>query len=316
MNLVFFDIECACVYKYTAKICAFGYVVCDEKFNILQKEDILINPNGKFHLTDRKGNKGIVLPYEYTDFKKYPDFPKIYPKIKSLLENKNNYIFGHAAKNDVNYLNLETKRYNLSPLNFRYGDTQLLYMTHKSDYSHQLGLGFIAEALGIEFTAHRAADDAYATMCVLRELCTIKGCGVRDLGKILEVRCGRTEMGKLYEPASKGQIEYLKKLDENRKLRSKKQEEFGIYFSRKKRGQGKLKGKVFTFSRSIEEDLPLSENLVDRIYQNGGTYSRHVSKSDFYIASEDDTSNRTKLALQLDGVKVTSPQGLEELING
>ena len=44
MNLVFFDIECASVNKTTAKICAFGYVVCDENFNIIKKEDILVNP--------------------------------------------------------------------------------------------------------------------------------------------------------------------------------------------------------------------------------------------------------------------------------
>ena len=42
MNYVFFDIECACVYKDVAKICVFGYCICDEKFNILKKEDILI----------------------------------------------------------------------------------------------------------------------------------------------------------------------------------------------------------------------------------------------------------------------------------
>ena len=55
MDLVFFDIECASVYKTSAKICAFGYVVCDENFNIIKKEDILINPKGAFHLTDSKG---------------------------------------------------------------------------------------------------------------------------------------------------------------------------------------------------------------------------------------------------------------------
>ena len=48
MKYVFFDIECACVYKNVAKICVFGYCVADEEFNILEKEDILINPNGKF----------------------------------------------------------------------------------------------------------------------------------------------------------------------------------------------------------------------------------------------------------------------------
>ena len=104
MNLVFFDIECASVFKYTAKICAFGYVVCDEQFNILEKKDVLVNPKGKFHLTDNRGDRGLVLPYEYSEFKNYPTFPQVFADIKKLLEDKNNLIFGHATLNDVNYL--------------------------------------------------------------------------------------------------------------------------------------------------------------------------------------------------------------------
>ena len=108
MNLLFFDIECASVYKTTAKICAFGYVLCDENFNIIKKEDILINPKGKFHLTDGRGEHGLVLPYEYTEFKKYPVFPQVYQTIRDLLEDKNNLVYGHATLNDVNYCLLYT----------------------------------------------------------------------------------------------------------------------------------------------------------------------------------------------------------------
>ena len=101
MKFVFFDIECAGVHKTYAKICVFGYVVCDEKFNILEKEDILINPRGKFELTDRKGEKGITLPYEYSEFAKQPDFRAVYPRIKALLEDEEACVFGHAVLNDV-----------------------------------------------------------------------------------------------------------------------------------------------------------------------------------------------------------------------
>ena len=118
MKYVFFDIECACVYKSVAKICVFGYVVADEAFRVLEREDILLNPRGKFHLTDRKGREGLVLPYVYEDFKKYPAFPAAYARIKALLENKDHVVLGHATLNDVNYLNLETRRYQLPSLSF------------------------------------------------------------------------------------------------------------------------------------------------------------------------------------------------------
>ena len=41
----------------------------EQALGILEKEDILINPQGGFHLTDRKGTQGLVLPYEYKNFK-------------------------------------------------------------------------------------------------------------------------------------------------------------------------------------------------------------------------------------------------------
>ena len=181
MKLVFFDIECASVHKNCAKICAFGYVVCDENFGILEKEDILINPKGRFELTDRKGEKGIVLPYEYAEFKKYPVFPQIYPRIKSLLEDKESVVFGHSVLNDVKYLNLETRRFKLPSFEFRFSDSQLIYMTLINDFSHQLGLEHIAKELGVDFVPHRAADDAYATMRVLEAMCASEKCGYSEL---------------------------------------------------------------------------------------------------------------------------------------
>ena len=166
MKYLFFDIECACVFKSVAKICAFGYVLTDERFNVLVREDVLLNPKGKFHLTDRKGGEGIVLPYEYEDFKKYPPFPSAYAKIKALLEDKDHIVKGNATKNDEKYLNLETRRYKLPPLRFCYYDTQFFYMNMTGGFSQQCGLGAIASELGVEFTPHRAVDDAYATMRV------------------------------------------------------------------------------------------------------------------------------------------------------
>ena len=170
MKLVFFDIECAGVHKTYAKICAFGYIVCDENFNILEKEDILINPRGRFELTDRKGEKGIVLPYEYGDFKKQPPFPKVYDKIKRLLEDRDSIVLGHAVLNDVKYLNLETKRFNLPSFKFEFADSQLIFMTLKNDFSHQFGLEHIAAELG-SILRLIAPSTTLTQLCALSKLC-------------------------------------------------------------------------------------------------------------------------------------------------
>ena len=44
MKYTFFDIECANCIEGQAKICSFGYVITDEQFNLLEKEDLIVNP--------------------------------------------------------------------------------------------------------------------------------------------------------------------------------------------------------------------------------------------------------------------------------
>ncbi|MDE7182039.1 MAG: 3'-5' exonuclease [Clostridia bacterium] len=315
MNLVFFDIECAVVRKTVAKICAFGYVVCDEQFNIIKKEDILINPRGEFHLTDRKGDKGIILPYEYAEFKKHPAFPKVYPYIKSLLEDENNVILGHSTMNDVKYLNLETKRFRLPSFKFSFSDSQLIYMTLVDDFSHQFGLEQIAKDLGVDFTPHRAADDAYATMRIVEAMCKAKGCNYFELAKLLKMYDGKIKNYAVTAPTSGGLKNHNAKVREEKRERSKIRTEFFNFVSRKRSKRGaKYEGKVFTFSRCIEDNLSISKDLIEKIYAAGGRYSQHVTHSDFYIKAEGDNSPRTLSAEKL-GVKIVDIAQLGEMLD-
>ena len=57
MRYLAFDIEC-CDGKH---ICEFGYVIADDKFKILEKDIILINPESRFDLAERSGSKGLNL---------------------------------------------------------------------------------------------------------------------------------------------------------------------------------------------------------------------------------------------------------------
>lgn len=317
MNLVFFDIECASVNKTTAKICAFGYVICDESFNIIKKEDILVNPRGGFHLTDRKGDKGIVLPYAYDEFKKYPSFPKVYNYIKDLLEDENNVVLGHATMNDVNYLNLETRRFKLPSFKFSFSDSQLIYMTYIGDFSRQFGLEHIANALGVEFTPHRAADDAYATMRIVEAMCREKNCTYNELAAQLKMKDGKIKKYVITAPVSESFAAYNRAQSKEKRRRELARTEFYDYVSRKrvKRG-GKFSGKAFTFSRDIEIDCSLSKKLADEIYARGGKYSRHLTHSDYYIAERDDESARTQSAKKKENITITDVNGLKAMLNG
>ena len=125
MKYLFFDIECADGGKAT--ICSFGYVIADENFKILRREDIVINPQGRFYLTGRAGRPDVHLAYPEATFKRAPAFDKFYNKIKALVENEEYYVVGHSIGDDVTYLNKACARYKLEPLSFRYFDTQRMY---------------------------------------------------------------------------------------------------------------------------------------------------------------------------------------------
>lgn len=316
MKSVFFDIECAGVHKTYAKICAFGYVVCDENFNILEKEDILINPRGRFELTDRKGEKGIVLPYEYDEFKKHPPFTAVYERIKSLLEDKENLVFGHAVLNDIKYLNLETKRFHLPSFKFRFLDSQLIFMTHKNDYSRQFGLEHIANDLGVEFTPHRAVDDAYATMRIVEAICRVRDCNAFTLAESMNITLGKIENFNVTGPQSKGFKNYNAEKLIAKNKRSRAREKFYNNLSRKRaKSEGKLKGMSFTFSRALEDEISVSIPFVDKIYSLGGKYSQKLDRCNVYVASESTESARTKNARAEERIKVISLDEFKELLD-
>ena len=300
MEYVFFDIECACVYKNVAKICVFGYCVADENFNILRKEDILINPNGKFHLTDRGGD-GIVLPYDYDDFKKYPDFKAFYPKIKALLEGEDKLVFGHAAINDVKYLNLETRRYKLPSFSFQFADTQVLYMAMTETFDRQAGLESLTQIFEIDYTPHCAADDAYATMRIAQAMCERDNCTLPELLEKYGIRYGKIGNYQFSNCVSRRRSEYLSEKRREKRERGEKRAKFNdfVYGYRVKPLSHELRGKRFSFARSIEEDVPLAKSLVKEIVKRGGRYSLKLTGCNVFVQADGDTSVRTDAARRM-----------------
>ena len=299
MKYLFFDIECAGVFKNVAKICAFGYCLTDEQFNILEKEDILINPQGGFHLTDRKGTQGLVLPYSYDAFKKYPTFPQLAERIYALLEDKDTLVAGHATMNDVKYLNLESKRFSLRSFHFKFTDTQFVYMNRIGDFSRQFGLGTIADELKVEFTPHRAVDDAYATMRIAEALCKEAGCSFPELLERLQIQQGRIENYEITQSTSTAFEEHLLAVARRKEERERCRVEFHNYIDkakRKREKEGKLKGKRVCFAHALTYDLDNAKLLVDGLFKEGGFYSFRAEECDVYIYAEDEKGQRRKSA--------------------
>ncbi len=180
MNYVFFDIECANCLNGEGKMCSFGYVLADDRFNVIKKKDILMNPSAKFMLGNAKTGEGIKLAYPLFKFERQHTFPHYYKEIKNLLEDKNNLCFGFAVAQDVSYLSYSCRRYDLPVIDFSFFDIQKFEkLIHKrKDIS---GLDSLIEEYHLEaYTYHRSDDDALMTMEVFHSIIETENINVMD----------------------------------------------------------------------------------------------------------------------------------------
>ena len=316
MQYLFFDIECASVFKNTAKICAFGYCLVDEQFKILEKKDILINPQGGFHLTDRKGAQGIVLPYKYEEFKTYPTFPQLADQIYALLQDNNTLVVGHASMNDVKYLNLESKRFSLPSFSFEFADTQFLYMNTVNDFSRQFGLGAIAQDLGVEFTAHRAVDDAYATMKIAEAICKQENLSLPALLEKYQITLGKICNYEVTQTTSVALEEYKAAREQAKLERERARAAFHVFADRAKRKRakdGKLKNKTVCFSHGLEIQNARAERLLKAALDQAAYITFRAEECDVYVALEEENGQRLQ-SVKDRGARVFTPAEFSEYL--
>lgn len=190
MEFLAFDIECANSYQGRSKICSFGYVLADENFSVIRKEDIIINPKARFHeAMEKKGD--IRFAYTKEEFSRAPDFTGVYDQIRELLEAPGRLAVGHSVSNDILYLRDECKRYHLPQLKFDYVDAQALHRVQNKT-EHVYSLDKIAAQYGIEFVAHKSDDDAFATLAYFQAVCK-EGDGFATLSDRYGIVYGRAE---------------------------------------------------------------------------------------------------------------------------
>lgn len=168
MKYVFYDSESIDIkhrYSFT-----FGYVVTDEKFNILKpKEDIIFSPDMEKKDWDWWAyNKLLKDSYSQKQMLTAKKFPNIYNKIKKLFQGEVLCI-GFEINEDIKYLLENCNRYGLEPINFKYVDLReiLRYLTGKNPNS--LSYEYMRYLHIPDYCAHRSDVDAEMTMLVLKE---------------------------------------------------------------------------------------------------------------------------------------------------
>lgn len=270
MKYVFFDIECANYINDTFTICTFGYTIVDSDFNVLESNDILINPKSPFNkIVLRK-----ILHYKEEDFLNKPTFEEVYPFIKELLTNKDHICFGFDVGNDLRFLNGEYKRYNLEPISIKAYDIQHIHKLVKNITTPE-SLSKAAMSMNINLDnveLHNSKDDAYLTMLIAKELETITNLNLTNLITISNHIA--IDSDNIVNP-NKARANELKLLISNYPNRNK----------------------AFSFCLSSELEKQDKENdyiLIKSILDAGYSYTTRVNASRIYVSdSEDDDRDIT-----------------------
>lgn len=269
MTYLFFDIECANCDNGVGKICSFGYVLCDNKFNVLEKKDLLINPNAKFSY-GVMSKKFITLGYPQSEFLCQPKFNERYPDIKDILTKPDQIVIGHAVDNDVNFILGDCDRYHLPIFEYDFYDSQELYRVHNNRSLHQ-NLSAICEELNITVgNAHRSDEDAEMTMQVTKVLCQNQNIGLPEL--LNQYPTCQHKMSDLIKKHNLRKEFYLFK-------------QFLNHCEREKTLKNeKIEGKTFCFSRKVETmDYGITARIIQNILDCGGNYTNDVEKADYFI---------------------------------
>lgn len=168
MRYLFFDIEGANCYNFVSKMCTFGYVITDEKFNLKSKIDVIINPCSPF---DRHILRKKIHAYPIETYSTRPPFNYFYKSIKNILEFNEQLIVGWSIDNDVRYVYDACKRYNLKQIQYKYLDLQKV-IVKVENLENPPSLESICEKYGIEtLISHKSDDDAFLTMKIAEKVC-------------------------------------------------------------------------------------------------------------------------------------------------
>ena len=181
MRYLFFDIECANCFEGVGKICEFGYAVTDAHFCVIEKDNIIVNPECEF---DKKGfaMSKIKLSHPYSEYYRKPNFKAFYKRIKSLFEGEVIAI-GHNTHADAQYLLDACLRYGLEPFDYEFVDTQKavrdLYNREKNLRLIEVHNDFCPSGDGTQ--NHSGIEDALLTRDIARFICKDKDLTVEKL---------------------------------------------------------------------------------------------------------------------------------------
>jgi hypothetical protein len=171
MRYLFFDIECANSLKNVCKMCSFGYVITDENFNVIEKEDIVIDPEDIFDFYLFKKNSDTKLAYSKTFFYSQMPFTGHYKRIRSILEDDYEGIFGFSVMNDLKYIHDACFRYQYRQIKVQsYDVAEIIKAFDKSTNGLEAQIKKLFGEKNDHIRSHKSDDDAFMTALALKKI--------------------------------------------------------------------------------------------------------------------------------------------------
>lgn len=306
MKYLFFDVECSNCHNGIGKLCEFGYVLTDENFKILAKDDIPMSPGrghwSRFDLVGRKDERDLILAYDYDYYYAQPEFPAFYERIKKLMCDKDTICFAYSMGNDLRHVHNTCERYKKEPLNYECYDVQMLVSKHL-EQKGQMNLETACRTLvgpssliGLE--EHLSRDDAKMEMMVFEATCVLEQ---KDSATILsESSFARTNS-----------IEFVNRVRERGRKKRMKAAGHDLYrsliASEEELDKEENKGKRYNISGDLKCHIDELKQAIEIIKSKGGLFSNHISRSDFFIVYDDKNKEDilNKLETPFDGEIIT-----------
>ena len=169
MKYLFFDLEYATSKGGESKICEFGYVITDEQFNVVERDNLIIDPNiDRCEWDYRVVRK--ILTRSIREYEACPKFTYYYNKIVRLITGAD-LVIGHTLDSDAKAINDDCKRYGLDSINYEFYDVKLFYKQF-ANTTKDTGVVTILKELNIEGeeNEHDAGADAFNTMLELKAM--------------------------------------------------------------------------------------------------------------------------------------------------
>lgn len=293
MKYLFYDLEYATSKGGIQKICEFGYVLTDETFRVLERDNFIIDP----YITREEWDWRVVkkiLTRRVSEYESSPRFDEYYEDIKNLI-NSADYVLGHSLNSDAKALNQDCERYNLQSIDYDFYDIKAFYKQF-SNTKKDTSVTNILNELNIngEDGEHDAETDAYNTMLELKEMLNVLNASLEELIELVPEAKDRTEnylVKSIEENKVKREIKLresletgdgtndLKKYGENRKR-------FLQYMDNvkpQKEGTAFLNKKVSISVNYEEHHFRQMLNLVQMIADEGGMLILKGSLSDVFV---------------------------------